>query len=102
MFEGEIKSGIEWLNKYFPGWFNHVQVDRLDMRNGSHCVIGQVFRKFFDTDFRGLKDPIWCRNNNVPLLSIDEIWGLGFQTMGGVFYQVLTREWKEKIVSLQS
>jgi hypothetical protein len=38
-----VDHGWRWLDENFPGWQERVNSETLDMRNGFHCICGQVF-----------------------------------------------------------
>ncbi len=40
-----VAAGGKWLDAHGPvdGWWNRVDLDRLDVSNGVNCVLGQVF-----------------------------------------------------------
>src|SRR5688572_22488330 len=40
----QVAAGAEWLDEHYPGWEDKVDVFRLNMADGNHCVLGQVGR----------------------------------------------------------
>lgn len=46
-----VKAGAGWLDEHYPGWHNKVDTFTLTLRNGTSCVLGQVYAK------AGLHDP---------------------------------------------
>lgn len=38
-----VKKGAQLLDKVLPGWHNEVALDKLDMSEGSMCMMGQLF-----------------------------------------------------------
>jgi hypothetical protein len=91
MFEKQINCGVEFLNTYRPNWLNLIDIDLLDMTMPQFCILGQIGDDFYyvrtemnlsmnDTDQMGFT----CPNLD------DEVWS------------TLTKEWKDKIVSLRN
>lgn len=46
-FEKEVSRGIAFLDEHCPDWKNKIDLDTLDMKNCSYCVLGQVFGDWF-------------------------------------------------------
>jgi hypothetical protein len=44
--ETRVARGVARLNERVPDWRSRVDPDRLDMLNGTLCVVGQVQRSF--------------------------------------------------------
>jgi len=43
MFEAQIAKGVPYLDKrYSPDWVKQIDLNRLNMLNGCHCIIGQL------------------------------------------------------------
>jgi len=91
MFEKQINCGVEFLNTYRPNWLNLIDLDSLDMSDSKLCIMGQIDGVFYlakmkmnlsfeDTDRMGF---------NLPPCSDDD-------------WDILEKEWKEKIVSLRN
>ena len=36
------KEGVAFLNKWFPGWYRHIDIDVLDMEATEWCIFGQL------------------------------------------------------------
>ena len=45
-----VRKGAALLDKILPGWHNEVELDRLEMANGSMCMMGQLFGTAIETD----------------------------------------------------
>ena len=39
--EGRVYQGAEMLDKFFPGWASHVNIDTLEITDSRRCVLGQ-------------------------------------------------------------
>ncbi len=39
-----VKLGVSWLDKNAPDWRSKVDVDKLDIRYPTQCILGQVFK----------------------------------------------------------
>lgn len=52
LFAGDPKQrvarGVRYLDALDPGWFNKVDLDRLEMRSGRDCVLAQVTGESFN------------------------------------------------------
>jgi hypothetical protein len=61
MFEKEIARGAALLDQQFPGWDEHIDVERLDMLECADCIFGQFFGSYDD----GVRTfPQFVRSNN--------------------------------------
>ena len=38
-----VARGTWWLDQVRPGWRDALELGRLDLAHGGHCVLGQVF-----------------------------------------------------------
>jgi hypothetical protein len=38
-----VNAGAEFMDEVFPGWANRINVDKLDIIDGDHCVLGQIY-----------------------------------------------------------
>lgn len=43
-----IERGAKLLDERVPGWRERIDLDRLDMGNSLHCILGQCFGSYFD------------------------------------------------------
>lgn len=43
-----VTDGIDRLDAFYPEWPNEIDIDTLDMANGSRCIIGQLFGDYLD------------------------------------------------------
>lgn len=91
MYTEQIERGVEWLNENYPGWVNKIDLKQLEMVNCFSCVLGQLYRDFFDapTEVSGFNIDAKYGFN----ISTEEHWDN---------YDILTQEWKDKIVELRS
>lgn len=46
-FSEEVARGAELLDEKIPGWHEVIALDKLDMRRGEHCILGQLFVEDF-------------------------------------------------------
>lgn len=37
-----VNRGAELMDRYHPGWFRTIDIGRLDIAHGAHCIFGQV------------------------------------------------------------
>lgn len=44
-----IQAGIEFLDNSRPEWWNLIDIETLELVDGDHCVLGQVFKAEADT-----------------------------------------------------
>lgn len=54
-----VARGVKLLDKRMPGWDERINLHRLDMGNGTHCVLGQLYGDYY----RGL-DVLLGDNSN--------------------------------------
>lgn len=45
--ESRVAKGATWLDKVRPGWFKNINLDKLQLSDGCHCVLGQIVKKEF-------------------------------------------------------
>jgi hypothetical protein len=38
-----VQNGVEWLDAHIPDWYDFIDVDNLNLRNGYCCILGQLF-----------------------------------------------------------
>jgi len=84
MFETQISKGVKYLDEDLgPNWPERISLDELDMVDCLYCVIGQLYGEYFEhmQSFDGTP--------------------LGFDLIGSG-YDILTAEWKAKIVQLRA
>lgn len=47
-----VEAGVEWLNENRPGWYNEIDLDRLDIYSEKRCIIGQLYGRYdYDVDY---------------------------------------------------
>lgn len=45
--EQSMEAGVAWLDQRdSPGWVHRVDVEHLNMRNGTQCLLGQLHRNY--------------------------------------------------------
>jgi hypothetical protein len=44
-----VAKGAALLDKYIPDWRSKVDPKRLDIASGAYCIVGQVYRKEYDS-----------------------------------------------------
>lgn len=58
------------LDKDMPGWFNKINLDKLNMHEPKNCILGQVYGDYFDGKMKLLKNDaqyinITCSNTHL-------------------------------------
>jgi hypothetical protein len=90
-----VQNGIDMLHDHFGGnsWLRRVDVPSLDQSEGTKCVLGQVFGTYSD----GLQELFGDRY-------YENDWEQGYYHMNELDGSELdlTREWKQRISSLQA
>jgi len=128
MFREQIERGMDLLDRRFPGWSMHINIDRLDMAVPSFpgfpleptddicgCVLGQLgviiphgnFRKFRDStnwgSYNYMLDVLFGENSCViPTTNIAE-YGFTVDLIrssldSAELWNILTREWKQALL----
>jgi len=95
MFEKEIEKGVIWLNKNYPGWESKIDVDELDMESAYCCVLGQL------GNYKELTDKLHENNTNQFECGFSLFPGIGSIQNFRYKFDDLTKEWKDKILSLR-
>jgi hypothetical protein len=96
-FEREIQRGVVALDRYDPNWRSSIQLFRLDMREVSDCVVGQLFHVPHE-DWQGYVTALrrlgarfgatrWAIRRGFHLPSI------GYSATGRLRYRELTEAW---------
>lgn len=91
MFEKQINCGVEFLNIDRPNWLNLIDVDSLDMMDTENCILGHIHGEF---DYAKMQME----------LSYEDTDKMGFTcpNLDDKVWDTLTKEWKDKIVSLRN
>lgn len=42
----DVRKGASVLDKMCPGWFDRIDVDRIDMTSWDDCILGQLYGVF--------------------------------------------------------
>ena len=80
-----VQTGITWLDDAVPGWIAKIDIDRLDMSDGRHCLLAQMAGEYYTEARCSLE------------LSESEAQSLGFSNNPGTSYDGLTAEWKRRV-----
>src|SRR5882762_2911653 len=93
MFEEQIKSGVQVLNKKRPGWAQRIEIESLNIISPAYCIIGQVYGSYSD----GLE---------VLRIHHMDAENYGFALNKSPYeyheeWETLTQEWKETIRCIQ-
>ena len=52
-----IKNGIKLLNKKYPGWQEKIDIDTLNLKSCTECILGQLYSDFDNgRDHLGIED----------------------------------------------
>ena len=82
-YADRVRTGVALLDEKVPGWFERIDLDRLDMDSCARCVLGQLFGSFV----RGSLAVGFDMSGN------DEV-AAGFDLYyGEIGYRTLTRLW---------
>ena len=91
--------GAAYLDRVDPGWYRHVDLDRLELADGARCVLGQHYGAFF----QGLTRAGLLNLSSAPLGSLSPV-DYGFLCVQGVDaamqardYALLNRAWRREI-----
>ncbi len=91
--------GAAYLDRVDPGWYRHVDLDRLELADGVRCVLGQRYGAFFP----GLTRAGLLNLTSAPLGSLSPV-DYGFLCVQGVDaamqardYALLNCAWRREI-----
>lgn len=88
----EVERGVAVLDAKVPGWWERIDVDRLDMAVGDACVLGQLFPDGDEESyFLGL------RTLGIPGQAIGHGFNTNDTSEWGWDYAYLTQLWREAI-----
>jgi hypothetical protein len=78
-----VSNGVNWLNRYSPGWRDKIAINELEMSSTCSCIIGQVFGDYMDVidsidQDMGINGGIGKKIPVDDLLSHEEAVSLGF------------------------
>lgn len=82
IYHEAVARGVEFLDRTLPGWRNTIDLQRLDMKNGCACILGQAYEHHLieigenDSDYPTDAYIRACREYG---LTDDEEVDLGFQ-----------------------
>jgi hypothetical protein len=82
-----VAAGAAFLDEQWPGWWQRVALDQLDLGSCKRCILGQLSGDYDD----GLTD--------LGFSDMDAV-SFGFNTYIG--FDALTREWKRVITERRS
>lgn len=116
-FSEAIERGVKLLNRFAPDWFNHVNLDRLELASGRYCVLGQLAMADFHErlteyfrhearphryDYADLID--WLRDHGFVYGQPDAGVFYGFSLRGSENqpWEALTLQWVERIEKLRA
>lgn len=76
-----VEAGAKMLDERLPGWRDWIDPDSLQLIDGCHCVLGQLFGDY---------------DRGVALLDLDDATAknLGFMKSGRAYWSTLTNAWK--------
>lgn len=92
--EEAVRRGAEWLDENHPGWEARIDLTKLNLRNCTSCIVGQVYG--FRDDANGVIFDYWqiLRDNELGeqdygfySFGDDDSWGR------------LTEAWRDEITS---
>ena len=100
MFEKQINRGVKFLNKHKPNWLEKISLKKLEMWDGSKCILGQLFKTKANPMGYDLA------NEKFGFTTVSHRAKLGFSIHSddggsdGDWYD-LEQEWKDKITQLR-
>jgi hypothetical protein len=83
----QVDRGVIFLDERFPGWFNRINLETLDVSCHWGCVLGQLVGSF------GKATHMLGSNNGVPL---------GFDGSAFLNSEELTEAWRRTILRLRA
>lgn len=89
--EHRVQTGVRWLDQHYPGWIGEINLDHLDMGDGRHCVLGQVYGDYFDA-----REELGLSHKDAAMLGFSEDWD-----HGPLNYDTLTDQWRQVISERQ-
>lgn len=103
-----VKRGVRLLDKAKPGWEKKIKLERFDLGNEKYCVLGYVYRDFFQglytlaTDAKKAKvaGTKKDRSNYYGDGRIRDYY-YGFNFHSGKHGEYLSQEWKRVIARRQ-
>lgn len=101
MVNDRVQRGIKYLNKYIPGWYNHIDTGTLNIGKGDDCVLGQICKKRYAwlmTHFSGYTNLANYLQKKVRDFDAVDI---GLYPITREEAEALTKCWKSEIEKLQ-
>lgn len=108
VLDKRVAAGAAFLDRTLTrgGWLPHVKAERLDLRDGNTCMIGQLFPQ----EAHSLRDNFtqFIRSNHMDTRRAER---LGFYltprpfapwSPGATYYADLTGAWKRKMAALKA
>ena len=86
--QDRVQAGMTLLDQRLPGWEDHIDLDRLDMRLFGSCILGQLYGSEVATENLGLQITDSYQTNQV----VQHGFGSGEHS-----YDDLTQAWREAI-----
>jgi len=83
----QINAGIALLNSKCPGWQDRIDLSKLDMLSGYHCILGQLY----GDDDRGLEE-LGLKYED------EEKYGFNTDGMNSAINVILTHTWRIMIL----
>jgi hypothetical protein len=88
-YRDRARCGAEYLDQLEPGWYNRVDVERLDISVATECVIGQLYGSY--NNWRNSKD---CGSANFTVKH-----GFFVRTPKKKNWEKQTEAWKQEILA---
>jgi hypothetical protein len=86
-----VEHGARFLNVRVPGWYEMIDVERLDIRNKYACVLGQVYGEYS----RGLQELFGFELCYA--VQLQAVKDYGFDAGPQASFAVLTAIWKDVV-----
>lgn len=94
MYTEQVNNGVEWLNQNCPDWLDRIDLDSLDIKDGTRCILGQLYGDYFSSIVnRQISGPV-RRGFNVHCMDED-------RDVTRIKLDMLTNTWKDKIRDLR-
>jgi hypothetical protein len=89
-----VTTGVDWLDLKLPGWWRvgRINLDTLNMSSGMDCVIAQLHGNSYAVGIESIFEGIGG-------YSYKRAVAYGYDAYDHSEYQMLTRIWKELIIS---
>lgn len=105
IYSKRIKAGIRYLNRVKPGWYNHINLETLDLHDSYNCILGQAFQDYWnkvreEDAFEWDKSKITQSKAQSLGFLLDSKFGDDYENGHPYGYDLLTKVWYSHILLL--